>query len=184
MSLFEFIMVLESIVVGLGVAKILSGLSHAVLERQVTVAAWQPLLLASLILLTLIQVWWHAWELRSHAVWGFGQLLLILASPVLLYVLAHLAFPPPGGTDLRSHYFDRHRVLFGIVAASATTSMVGPSLAFGDPLLVTKNLPSAVTAGGALVLAASPHSGTHAVLLLAGAAIAAWNIAAGMPDLS
>jgi len=184
MSLFEFIMVLESIVVGLGLAKVLSGLSHAILSRQATPAAWQPLLLATIIFLTLLQIWWEAWALRSHAVWTFGQLLVLLTNPVLLYVLAHLAFPLSSDDSLRDHYFARHRVVFSVVAGSAVASALGPAIAFGAPLIAFANLSAGITAFGAVVLAITPNPAIHGALLLVGAGIAAINVLAAMPNLS
>ena len=41
MGLFEFIMVLVSIIIGLGLAEILAGVAHALLRRQITLDAWQ-----------------------------------------------------------------------------------------------------------------------------------------------
>lgn len=184
MSLFEFIMVLLSIVVGLGMARILSGFSQALLARRVGVDAWLPLLLAALVFVTLVQVWWEAWILNELASWTFWQLLLCMANPVLLYVLSHLLFPVSDDVSLRDHYFDHHRLIFAVIALGAAAAIFNRPLAFGTPVLALYNAASFATMAGATVLALTASPRLHALLVPAGALLTVFDIAAGMPRIS
>lgn len=184
MSLFEFIMVLLSIVVGLGLAKILSGLASALIARRVQPEAWIPLLFGLLVFITLVQVWWESWTLQPRTSWTFGQLLVTLVNPVLLYILAHLVFPPDDGTPLREHYFDRHRLLFSIVVLSAIASIVSWPIAFGMPLWGEHNAAPVVMALGALTLVASANPRLHATMLPVGMVLVLLDIVFGFSEIS
>ncbi len=177
MSLFEFTMVLLSIVVGLGLTKILAGFSHALLAKQISRESWLPLLLIALVFITLVQVWFEAWIHRDQSSWHFTQLLLILLNPTLIYILTHLMFPLSSEVSLHEHYFERHRLIFSVVSLAALSAMIYYPLGFDAPLFSLYNLSSGVTALGAAVLAISPNRTIHAVFLVLGALLVVFDIA-------
>jgi len=185
MSLFEFIMVLLSMIIGLGVAEILTGFARALLHRRLSINSWHLLLLAAIVFVTLVQVWWESWTLHDVPEWSFPQLLLFLVNPILLYVLSHLLFPDiDSTTSLRRHYFENHRLLFGVVAVTAMASLLLQPVAFGSPLLAVHNLSSLLALVGSLILAASSDPRVHNFLLPMGAVAAGFDIAVGVFAIS
>ena len=185
MSLFEFIMVLLSMIIGLGVAEVLTGVSHALLRRRLTLDSWHLLLLCFLVFVSLTQVWWESWTLHDVAQWNFVQLLLLLINPVLLYTLSHLLFPEiDSATSLRAHYFENHRLLYIVVSLTALSALLFQPLAFGAPLVAIHNLNSILVFGGSLALAASRKPALHSSILPIGALLAAFDIAAGVFSIS
>ena len=106
MELFEFIMVLLSIVIGLGIAEVLKGFAWSLRFRKVNRAYWVHLVLVLAILLAFLQQWWEAWEFQGIDQWGFVDLLLLLTGSVCLYLIAHLLYPEESaGADLREYYY-------------------------------------------------------------------------------
>ena len=81
LQLFEFLMVLMSIIVGLGIAALLTGVADLLRARRVTVVYWVHAMLVMIIFLALAQVWWESWSLRTAPEWTFVGLLMMLASP-------------------------------------------------------------------------------------------------------
>lgn len=185
MSLFEFIMMLLSIIIGLGIAEILAGFAQALLHRRLTLTSWHQLLLALIVFVTLVQVWWESWTLRDVPAWNFPQLLLLLVNPVLLYTLAHLLFPDRGSfVSLRDHYFANHRLFYSVVAVTALSSLVFQPLAFRTALFALHNLSSLLVLGGSLTLAISPRTALHSLILPVGALLTAFDIGAGVFAIS
>ena len=69
MQLFEFLMVLMSIIVGLGIAALLAGVADLLRARNSTSFYWVHSLLVAVIFLALAQVWWESWDLRAAPEW-------------------------------------------------------------------------------------------------------------------
>lgn len=121
MTPFEYLAVLISIVLGLGVTELLAGVQRLAHARERVRFHWLPLTWTALIFVVLVQWWWAAFGLRGQAQWNFFSFLLILLVPVLLYLAAALVLPPEqteGEYDLRGHYFGIHRLLFAVVATA------------------------------------------------------------------
>ena len=185
MSLFEFIMVLLSIIIGLGIAEILSGFAQALLHRRLTVGSWHQLLLSCIVFVTLIQVWWESWRLHDVPEWNFPQLLMFLLNPVLLYTLAHLLFPDStSSVPLRAHYFENHRLLYSVVAVTALASLAFQPIVFRTSLFAIHNLSTLLMLSGSLVLATSRRPALHSVLLPVGVLLSAFDIVAGVFSIS
>ncbi len=184
MSIFEFNTVLLSIVVGLGLTEILSGLARAIHARRVTWDSWLPLTLAAVVFLTQIQVWWYVWTLRDVQEWSLHQLIHLMVNPGLLYLLSHLLFSPEPTISLREHYFQRHRLLFSVVALSSLVGITYRSIAFGESIFQTGNLAGFATLLGATALAATPKAWLHGLLVPAGAALALLDLVVGMYTIS
>lgn len=185
MSLFEFIMVLLSMIIGLGIAEILAGVARALLLRRITADSWHLLLLSSIVFVTLVQVWWESWMLHDLPEWNFLQLLLLLVTPVLLYTTSHLLFPEiDAATSLRAHYFENHRLIYSVIAVTALCSVLFQPLAFGASWLAIYNLSSLLIFAGSIALAASARPALHGAILPVGAFLAAFDIAAGAFSIS
>ena len=106
MGLFEFLMVLVSIIIGLGIAEILTGLARALRCRDSVQHYWVHSVLVLLVFVAQIQQWWESWGLRDAPEWTFLALIMMLVGPVCLFLITHLLFPEPvDGANLREYYY-------------------------------------------------------------------------------
>lgn len=124
-GLFEFVMVLESIIIGLGLAEILTGRGELLRARRRARVSWVHTAVVALVLLSLLQHWWDAWELRFIARWSFPGLLFFLTGPILLFLLAYVALPQTiSDTDLEEYYFDHSLVIWALGATYLMTTLL------------------------------------------------------------
>ena len=130
MTTFEYISVLLSIVVGLALTRLLSGLSRVVeLQMRVTFS-WPQGAWAVNVGLALVVFWGVTLggEMELN-VWSFPSFALLLFYAVLLYILAALIVPSElvEGTDLGAH-FGAVRPWFFTVASLAALAALGDTL--------------------------------------------------------
>ena len=126
MSSFEYLSVLISIVVGLGISHLLAGVARLVRHRGRTRFYLPTLLWLATLLLVFIQIWWAMFEARVIEVWTFYDFVLVLAIPAEVYLLAYLLLPERGdgpSLDLREEYFENRRWFFGVLTLVPLTSL-------------------------------------------------------------
>lgn len=134
---FEYLAVLLSIVLGLGVAQLLTGAGRLIHARQRVEPYWPTFVWVALLLLIHVQTWWAMFELRGHQPWSFEKFLVVLMSPVSLYLMTAIILPdpsehPPGGRlDLRAHFYAQTRWFFGATAAAILASLARPMVLDG-----------------------------------------------------
>lgn len=119
MTPFEHLSVLISLILGLGLAHLLTSVHHLVLARERVRFHWLPLAWAALIFVGLVQEWWSIFEIRSRADWTFFGFLVFLIDPVRAYLTASFVLPPverDEACDLEEYYFGIRRWFFPLVA--------------------------------------------------------------------
>lgn len=166
MELFEFLMVLLSLIVGLGLAEILTGFGRFLREGQQDKFSWIHSTLAVAVFLGLLQTFWESWSLRAVPEWTFPAMLLMLASPTLLLIIAHILFPSPlKQANLKEYYFTNPRLPWRLAAATVVLGTFFRPIAFGAPLFVwdhASGLPMIVVC---VTLATSQKRVVHYVLV-------------------
>lgn len=119
MSEFEYITVLVSIVIGLGVTQLLSGIARLVRDGRALAPAWWVIVVVATLLLGNFEVWWVSFGWRHLADWTFFSYLAFMILPVLLYLLAYLVLPADlhlGGTELAQEFIRKRKPFYTIVA--------------------------------------------------------------------
>ena len=123
MTPFEHLTVLVSIVIGMGVAHLLTTVHELVQVRARVRTYWLPMVWVVLIFISLIEWWWAVFALRTVVKWNFFYFLFMLMSPVTMYLAS--AFVLPDDTergndvvDLRRYYYENSAWLFGVLAVS------------------------------------------------------------------
>lgn len=165
MSLFEFLMVLLSIIVGLGIAEVLTGIARMIRSRQSISGYWVHSVAVAVVFFALLQQWWEIWGLRVVDEWTFVSLVLMLAGPVGLFLLAHLLFPRPmEGANLRDYYYGTIRPMALLAASTVLLATLFRPLVFEWNLLVPDNATSLIFMLGFVVLATSRRPLLHAVI--------------------
>lgn len=169
MALFEFIIILKSVVIGLAISQLLIGFASSLRDPDVCRPYWLHTLLIATVFLALIQIWWESWPLSAVPQWRFSTLLLLLLPCVALFLVCHILFPRADGPGcLEQHYFNKHRLVFILVAITAFTSVLFFPIAFGMPLFDAENIQSAVIIIFALILAITRRAIVHMILVPAG----------------
>ena len=176
MSRFEYLSVLISIVIALGLSEVVAGWGRILRRRRDVQFYWLHAVWSVFIVLFMIQFWWGFWNFRTIEEWSLPGLVAVVAS-VLLIVLAALALIPddvPRGLDLRKHYYEQSRLFFGLAFVLIVQLSLVDTWVAGQPFFHLENaLRGAgllVTAGAAL----STREGVHASLAIAGILLFGW----------
>ena len=166
MSLFEFLMVLVSIIIGLGIAEILTGTARMIRCRTSIQGYWVHSVTAAIIFFALLQQWWEIWELRTAPEWTFHGLLMMLTGPVGLFLISHLMFPEPmQGAKFREYYYGAMRPIWWLGALTVLLATLFRPLIFDSDLLTPDNATSFLFFFGFIALAISKRSILHAILV-------------------
>jgi len=114
MSPFEYVIVLISIILGLGITTLLTGVAQLIKHHERTRFYGPYLILIVLVFVLHVHEWWESYTLKSVAVWPLLLFLFIILYPINLYVLAHLLFPSnlDSGYDTRDFYHTNYRKIF------------------------------------------------------------------------
>jgi len=140
MNLFEFLMILLSLIVGLGLAEILSGIGNSLKRNGTLGFHWTHGAVTLTVFLGLLQVFWESWGLRTVEIWSFPAMLLMLGSPILLYLLAHILFPGrEESVSLDDYYFARARLLWPLAGLTVIVGTLFRPVVFGQPLWAIDN---------------------------------------------
>ena len=94
MSEFEFISVLISIIIGLGVTNLLSGAGRAFYRRQKNPIDEVHMVLTVSTLLILVLNWWVSFSWRNERNWSYEKFLVLIVWTISLYMLTIFLYPP------------------------------------------------------------------------------------------
>lgn len=119
MSDFEYISVLLSIILGLGITQLLSGIARLVRDGRALAPAWWLMVIVATLLLAHFQVWWVSFGWRTVQTWTFFGYAAFMILPMLLYLLAYLILPADlllDGREWVQEFLARRRAFYVIVA--------------------------------------------------------------------
>ena len=117
MDEFNYLSVLVSIILGLGITQLLTGIGRLLQNRDRVKLYWPTIASVLILLVVHVLVWWTLFELRAESEWTFPGFLAVLLLPILLYLLSALALPDFGDAvadDLRQHYYANSRWFFSL----------------------------------------------------------------------
>jgi hypothetical protein len=156
------LMVLMSIIVGLGVTEILVNVARQIKARKRSKVFWAHSGMVALLFLAFLQVWWESWQLHAVTVWTFPDLLMMLATPVGLFLISHLIFPDDfEDADFEVYYFDISRILWPSAAVTVLAAVLLHPVAFGGNLMTADNALPFAMMGFFLVLALTKARWLH-----------------------
>lgn len=122
---FDYLSILVSIIVALGITALLSNAARYVRVRDEIVGYAPVAVWALTLFLLLVQIWWVSFYRRDIASFTFFGFVLYLAIPVLVALLSHLVVGDLApGTNVE-HDFERIRTwFFGLLALAILLSLV------------------------------------------------------------
>jgi hypothetical protein len=155
MHAFDYLSVLLSIVLGLGMTQLLSAVARWLELRHETKAYAPAAIWAAFLMVVLVQTWWSMFGMRNIAEWSFLQFCVVLAQPVMLYLLTALVLPGPQSKEQdQEAFFFQHRTWFFGLLMALLVSSVCKDVVLGGKLPATPNLifHAVFFAGSALAL--------------------------------
>jgi hypothetical protein len=90
MSLVEFLMILLSVTVGLGISELFAGCARILQAGRASDLLLAHWMLFLTLFVALLQIFRGSWSLHVLTTWTFPDLLLMLATPTVFYLVAHL----------------------------------------------------------------------------------------------
>ncbi len=115
MSPFEYVSVLISIIYGLGITLVLTGVAELI-RRWKTITPFLPYSIWIVLVFVLhIYEWWDHYNLRLIVSWSLPLFLFVILYPILLFILANLLFPmkwSKKGVNLKEFYFATYSKFF------------------------------------------------------------------------
>ncbi len=136
MDLFEFILIITSVIFALAVAQILSGISR-VAQSEISVSYFLPhsLWIFNLFIYIFL-IWWASWEFRDVQ-WTFPKYAYMLIAPTLLFFACSLLIPQRferGSSSLETHFFKIRRPLFLSYFFASLAVMIDGNLLGQEPV--------------------------------------------------
>lgn len=125
MDAFNYLSVMASVVVGLGLTQLLAGIGNYVQIRRRVSFYWLHTSWVMLLIVLHLHMWWSFWVLRQVTDWNYGAFLYVLIGPSTLVIASHILIPEliEGRIDVERHYYDTRTLFFGMLAATGLWAM-------------------------------------------------------------
>lgn len=173
MDAFNYLSVLLSIIIGLGLTQVLSACGRLIRARMHVTWYWPALLWAAILIVIDVQVWWTMFGLRTRREWTFIAFFVVLLQTVTLYMMSAVLLPEQvdeRGVNLREHYHRQAPWFFGFFVATLFVSFAKEVVLMGR-ILEPVNLGfHAALLAVALIGMFARREGVHRALALSGAA--------------
>jgi hypothetical protein len=134
MTIFEYLMVMVSIVLALALAQLLRGITEIVTNpnRYWIHTAW-----VAMMMLFVVQYWWAYWDFSAVSSWTLLRFVYVLLAPVLLFLSTYLLLPVyrPKDPDWQVHFFSIRFWLFLTLIAASLVGTLGSWVLLGASLL-------------------------------------------------
>lgn len=130
MEIFEYIAVLTSILIGLGMAHLLRGLVRLIQHPDRHPVYWVHLGWVVYLFFTLVFWWWWEFRLGALETWTFLVYIYVVFYAFLMFVVSALLFPDDLGDygDYKTYFFARRGWFYGLLALTNVVDL-------GDSLL-------------------------------------------------
>ena len=118
---FNYVAVLVSIIIGLCITRVLTGLSDAIQVGNRPRTYWVHTVWMVNLLIGLMLFWWVLYRWHGNAHWTFFIFLWVNVAPILMYLASGVLCPgeleKTGSPDWRDYFYRNRRGFFFIIAA-------------------------------------------------------------------
>ena len=116
MSQFEFIAVLVSVIVGLGIVHLLRGVALFFTARERHKPYWVHLLWTWNVFHYIVFYWWFLWRWTAATEWHLALFLFVLIYAIALYLMTVILYPSEnvGDRDFRQVFQANRRPFFAL----------------------------------------------------------------------
>ena len=127
MSTFEFVTILLSIVVGLGLTRLLSGLGRAIELRERLKLYWVQVIWSINVGFYMVVFWWAViFGYSGNETWQLHNFAILLLYAILLYLQAALISPSKlePDMDFEAHFYSTSKWFFSIGVLIHLTELI------------------------------------------------------------
>jgi uncharacterized membrane protein (DUF485 family) len=131
MDTFNYLAVMISIILGVGITQLFAGIGNLLQVRRRVNQYWLYNLWVFILIVAHVNLWWSIWALRESVTWTYPLYVFMLFGPAGLVISGHIIIPgefyeeaADGKFDLRKHYYDASRMFFGIFAGVVIWAMM------------------------------------------------------------
>ena len=126
MSTFEYLSVLLSIIIGVGITHLIMGLGRLFSRLSGRKIYWIHVAWTLNIILFFVVYWWWAFNLRLLDEWSFLPYLIVLLEPSLLCLAGAILYPLSMPPDLgfKAHFHTSRRAFFTVLFVIAINDLV------------------------------------------------------------
>jgi hypothetical protein len=171
MEMFEYVVVLTSIIIGLGMAQLLLGVTRLIQHPEHARPYWIHLCWVLYMFLFSVFWWWWEFQLGAIEVWTFGVYLFVILYAFLVFLLCALLFPSnfAGYDGFKGYFYDKRGWFFGVLLFSTLVDL-GDAVIKGMDYLYGLGIQYTIATVGTMVLAAiaifSRNEKFHAAFVL------------------
>jgi len=128
MNPFEYVIILTSLILGLGVTQILVGVANLITNKNIKWSLPHSMMTV-LVFLTQIQEWWITYTYSMTVEeWSLPLVMLLMIYPILLFVAARVLFPydeiENKSVDLEAYFWKKWPAIYTIFFLIAITSIL------------------------------------------------------------
>ena len=134
MTRFEYLTVLDSIVVALGITEVTFSWARLIQNRERVKFSGLHSFWSAFALLLMVQFWWSFWNYRVIEDWSLFWLMTVVLESIVLVICALMLTPSrsfTGEIDLEQHYYRNARPFFLFGAVLMVQLSVGDTLILG-----------------------------------------------------
>jgi hypothetical protein len=165
MGLFEFLMILLSVIIGLALTELLTGVASLLRVRETVHFYWVHVGLQIGIFFALLQQWWESWDLARVEAISFGAVLLLIVPSLVLFLIAHMLFPRPAtDANLEDYYYRQSPVIWWLVVFGTVEGTFIIPFVEHEPIFHAANISGLPTVALCVALAVSKNRKVHAIL--------------------
>ncbi len=117
MDMFNYVMVLASVIIGLALAHLLQGVGGIVQHPHREKSYWVHLLWVAAVFLRAIFWWWFEFQLAKTPQWTFTLYVFVLGYAVMIYFWSALLFPREltGYDGFKDYFYSSRGWFFGLL---------------------------------------------------------------------
>ena len=126
MSIFEYVAVLTSIIIGLGMAHLLRGVAGLIQHPDKAKIYWVHLCWVGYLFFTLVFWWWWEFRLNTIETWTFQLYLFVVFYAFTLFLASALLFPASleSYEGYKGYFYSRRAWLFGLVGLTYVVDLI------------------------------------------------------------
>jgi hypothetical protein len=126
MHMFEYVIVLISIVIGLALTHLMQGIAGLIQNPSRARIWWVHLVWVAYMILSISFWWWWEFQLQNIRTWTFSIYLFVLLYAFYLYLVCAVLFPHhlEGYAGYRDYFLARRRWFFGLLIGWAVIDVI------------------------------------------------------------
>lgn len=172
MAMFDYAMILASIVIGLAITHLIQGVAGMIQERDSIRIWWVHLLWVLYMLINALAWWWFEYGLHSVVQWTFQMYLFVMLYAFGVYFASALLFPRESSSAIAydDYFISNRRWFLGLQIALQLLDLTDTALK-GSEHFRSLGVEYPIAAGASVVIAgigiATPRKDVQAFVALA-----------------